>query len=178
MCLPICLIILGAVPGTARGDGPRHAISVEVPSLTTAGASARYENFLLPDSWSVAGRLGVRGAAQSDYGSFTMSAGAEARYWARGRAFRSGLRHAMIGPFVSAGVDVAHTSTSMDGRDIGSAITVTEMISVGYRFAAWSKVEITPYAGIGVRTEIDRNGRLPAWTRGTASLGLTAGWMF
>jgi hypothetical protein len=178
MRIAISLSLLVAVPGLARADGPRHALSVELPSLTAAGLSVQYENFTLPDRWSFAGSVGARSAAQDDYGSLTLSAGAEARYWARGRALGSNLRRSMIGPFVSARVDMARTSMSMEGRAMGSALTLTEMFSAGYRFAAWRGLELTPHAGIGVRTEIDGNGRLPAWTRGTASLGITAGWMF
>jgi hypothetical protein len=40
------------------------------------------------------------------------------------------------------------------------------------------RVEVTPSLGLGVKTEIDASGRLPAWTRGEARLGLTVGWLY
>jgi hypothetical protein len=176
--ITISLSLLVTIPGLARADRPRHAVSMELPSLTTTGVNVQYENFTLPDRWSFAGSLGARSAAEDDYGSLTLSAGVEARYWARGRSIGSSLSGSMIGPFISARVDMAHTRMNMEERAIGSALTLTEMLSIGYRLAAWRGLEITPHTGIGLRTEIDGSGRLPAWTRATASLGLTAGWMF
>lgn len=174
----VMALVLLAIPRPALAGGPASAISVQLPSLNASGMNLQYERFALPDAWSLAAGLGLRSTAGGDYDSMSMSAGAEIRYWFTGRAFRSSLRHAMVGPFAAARFDMGRTTTSMDERTIGTMLTLTETLSLGYRFAMWQRVELTPSLGLALRTDIDRHGSLPTATRGTPTLGLTLGWMY
>lgn len=171
-------LLVAAGPRLARADSPEHAVSLQLMSLSSAGVTAQYERAAGLDSWSIAASLGARGTAAGDYSSVAVSAGAELRYWFTGRAVGSDLERAMIGPFTGARIDIGHTTTRMDGRTIGSTVTLAETLVLGYRFACWERLELTPTLGLGLHTDVERRGPLPASTRATVRLGLTMGWMY
>lgn len=168
---------------TGRARTPTSALSVHVLGLPSAALAVQYERLALRDSISVAGLLGARVGAAGDYSSRGYAAGVELRYWFTGRAFRSSLGRTLVGPYVGARIVALRTtvvqraSPAMDERPVGSSVTLTETIDVGYRFALWRRLEFTPSAGLAVRTDIDTHAGLPATTRGTFTLGLTLGWL-
>jgi hypothetical protein len=172
-----------AVTTSGRTRTPNSALSVHVLGLPSAGLTAQYERLALRESISVAGLLGVRASAAGDYSSRAFAAGLELRHWFTGRAFRSSLGRTVIGPYVGARIAVLRTTTNqrasaaMSERTVGSSMTVTESIDFGYRFALWRRLEITPSAGLAVRTDLDTHAGLPASTQGSFTVGLTVGWL-
>jgi hypothetical protein len=172
----ICAAILvAATAGAAHADEYARAVSVPVYSLQQAqGIAVEYEQLhLLPERWSVAGGLGIRDSADADFASTSLSASAEVRYW-----FRNGV--AMRGWFVGAGLDMTWTSLTdrIDDRSIGSSLAVAETVQLGYRMVPWRQLEITPSLGIELVSDVDLTGRLPVWTHGSLTTGLTVGWLF
>ena len=162
---------------------PRHAVSLLVPSLGDTGLAMQYEHLVLPDRWSLSGSLAVRSTAGGDYDSLSISVGGELRYWWRGRALWSTLQHTMVGPYVGARLDIERTSlrqtSSPDGdRSLGSMTSLATTVVLGYRFALWRRVEITPGLGWGWRGDIDPSGTVPSRSRLVILAGLTVGWLF
>ncbi|HUH04716.1 MAG TPA: hypothetical protein VML75_22120 [Kofleriaceae bacterium] len=164
---------------TARRD---RVVSLALPALQGFGGIAAQAEQLLPERRiSLVAGLGVRSSAGEDFGSRTLSLGGEARYWFTGRALWTRLpERSMVGWFTGARLDVAWTDTRdrVEDRDIGSNLGLAVTATSGYRIAIRRRVEVTPSLGLGLTTEIDPTGRLPALVRGTLRLGLTAGWMF
>jgi hypothetical protein len=161
--------VAGAVAGTVD-----EAVSLPVYSVQQAqGIAVEYERFhLLPAPWSVAVGVDVRDAADGDYGSTAVSVSGEARYWFR--------RRAMTGWFLGAGLALTHSTITdrVDDRRVGETLAVGIAAQAGYRFVPWRTLEITPSLGIERRREFDLDGRLPAWSHGSITTGLTIGWMF
>lgn len=157
--------------------GPRNAVSLRVPTLFAHGGAVVYERFL-PNEASVAFGLAVRKSAGGDYASTTVTGSAEARYWMLGEGpFGCRGRYEMIGPFISAKLDVGRTSLrdTVEDRSIGASWSVRESAWLGWRFAI-GHAEITPSAATIVRTEIGDS--LARQTTVSVGYDLTIGWMF
>lgn len=184
----LCAASLIVMAGPVRGDSvperddaaPTRALSVHVPALASAGLSGQYEAMAWRPSLTWAASAGVRTSAAGDYRSWTLNVGGEIRYYFTGTAWRSRWRASLIGPFAGIRLDIARTATrdEQEGRALPGQITVAEYAQVGYRFALWGRVEVTPSIGLGVRTDIDQSGFLPAATRGVLTSGLTVGWLW
>ena len=161
---------------------PRNALSLPLLSLAgAAGLGIQYERQLDARRWSLAVAVAARENAGGDYESLATSASIELRYWLQGRAVWSDLpARSMAGWFAGARFDTAwiRTRDELEDRSLGSAVGFAETATFGYRFAVRRRVEITPSIGLGVKTEVDASGRLPAWTRGDARLGVTLGWLY
>ena len=186
-CLVATAVLLGA-EGSTRAQvavdrpAPRHAVSLPLLSLAGGGGiGVQLEQQLRDPRFSVAVAFGARRNAGGDYSSLATSVSVEARYWLKGRALWCDLpARSMVGWFLGARADVARTRTrdTIEDRGIGASLSFAETLTVGYRFAVKRRLEISPSAGLGAITEVDTTGRLPAWTRGEARMGVTVGWMF
>ena len=167
------VIAMLLVPSLA-GAEPQQAVSVPVYSLQQAqGIAVEYERFdVIPGPWSLTGGIGIRDAADGDYSSTATSASAEARYWFR--------KTQMRGWFVAGGFNLTWTTLTdeVDDRHVGSSLAIAETLQGGYRWVPWRTLEITPSLGLEYRTEVDLGGRLPGWSRGSLTTGLTVGWLF
>jgi hypothetical protein len=179
----VACVLITVLAGVAHADTPvpRNAISVHPLSLQSYGVALQYERDLAPSRFSLAGELAVRAGAGGDYDSLTLGIAGELRFWLRLGAPYSGLdARAMVGPFVAARFSAALTSVqdARDDRSIGSAISLVQGVSIGYRFAFFHHVELSAALGPAVRVEIDPGGRLPTAVGVTMAFGLTAGWLF
>ncbi len=173
--------LLGA--GSAAAEpvrAPDNAVSLQLASITARSLAVEYERALWWPRLSLAVGAGARDTADGDYAGIAVGAGIEARYWLIGSALWSRLRDARVGPYAGVRLDVAHSSLTDTVQDerIGNTWSIAESLSFGYRLAFWDRLEVTPSAGLTVRTELDRTGRLPPWTQGSLSFGLALGYLF
>ena len=166
------------VERAAARDQPGRGVALSLLSLHARGLDAEGE-LRLSQRYSVAAALGVRSAAAADYSSLTVSAAGEVRRWLRRRAVWSSL-HGMVGWYLAGRLDLARTSehNDTDDRDLGAHLAVAGSFLVGYRFAPWRGLTITPSTGLSLRTEFDLKGRLAPWTQAGLLFSLTAGWLF
>lgn len=159
-----------------------RAVSLALPALQGFGGMAvQAEQLWRERRTSLVAAVGLRSSAGEDFGSRTLSLSGEARYWFTGRALWTRLpRRSMVGWFAGGRLDLGwtHLRDEVDDRGIGSNLGIAVTATGGYRIAIRRRVELTPSAGLGITTEIDPSGRLPAFGRGTLRLGFTAGWMF
>lgn len=180
---------VGAQPGQTEGalsagadDRRDRVVSLALPALQGfGGVAVQAEQLLAPRRISVVAGAGMRASAGEDFGSRTLSLSGEVRYWFTGRALWTRLpRRSMVGWFAGARVDAAWTSNRdrLEDRGLGSNLGIALTATGGYRIAIRRRVELTPSLGLGLTTDVDPSGRLPAFTRGTARLGLTVGYMF
>jgi hypothetical protein len=163
----------------ARRD---RVVSLAVPALQGFGGLAvQGEQLLGARRISVVAGIGVRSAAGGDFSSRTVALSGEARYWFTGRALWTRLpQRSMVGWFAGGRLDLAWTGIhdDYDDRALSSNVGVAITATGGYRVALKRRLELTPSMGLGVTTETDPSGRLPAFNRGTLRFGLTLGWMF
>lgn len=174
-----------ASPDGSQPDryGPRNTVSVHPLSLSWNGVAIEYERFIAPPNFSLALGAGYRSSAssRSDYASDNWATGVELRYWAWSGARPYGVaRKAMVGPYLGAQIDVSwlrmeHRKTQ---RYVGGNISLSEVASLGWRFAVARRVELTPSFGVGARTDFDPDGRLSPWTRWLVRGSLTLGVLF
>lgn len=161
--------------------GPRNAVSVHPLSLGAHGLALQYERYIWPRHLSLAFGLAFRSSSRGDYASWVTSTGVEPRFWLmrnRVRSLRLGA-DAMIGPYLGLRTDVSWLLMSDTRRDawVGGSVGLSFVGSFGYRFTI-RRVEITPAAGVGTRTDFDVAGRLAPWTRAVLRLDTTVGWLF
>jgi hypothetical protein len=182
----------GAVAAPAPAPAPAAEIAapavlrqdawVSLPSLDgLTGVAAGYERFLPGRRLSLAATAGLRHTAAGDYSGFAGAVGLEARWYWRGRALWTHQpRGSMIGWYVGgrATLGLSHTTNLADDRSLGTTAVVAAAGVVGYRFAPWRGLTITPSASLGLRNEHDLRGRLPPWTQGSLGVGLALGWLF
>jgi len=174
---PVADAVTGAPPA------PSHALSLSLPALSTRSLAAAYEHarFFGDERFSLLGLAGLRRGATGDYSSTTVSAAVELRYWLTGRApWSPYATRAMVGAFAGLRLGLASTTTydEIDDERIGNTLTLSEVLQLGYRFIAWQRMEITPSIGLQLRHEIELASRLPPWTRGAMTVGLSVGWVF
>ena len=176
----LCAATCASAAEPERVAIPMNAASLLLPSLTNGGVAVQYERFVAPPRLSIATSMGVRYSGGKDYDVIESGFGGECRVWFDGRApFTHFTGRAMVGPYLGFRVDFGLTHETYGGHVAGNAMRVAESVSLGYRFAVASRIEITPSLGAGLRTEIDPRGRLPAWTRGEIlRMGVTAGVLF
>lgn len=173
-----------AQPATVLAQPARRdqSISVGLWSLQgLAGAHAQYERLTAARRWSWIAGGGLRFNAGGDYGSSTLAAGGELRYWFKGTTlWATTAPRSMVGIYLGGRVDLAwtHTRDTYSGRAIGDNLAIAATLTCGYRFLIRQRVELTPMVGLGTTREIDLRGRLPSWRRGTARVGMTVGYMF
>jgi hypothetical protein len=173
----LLLLLLSSDAFACDAIGKRNAVMTQPLSFFARGGSLLYERYVSPPDVSLVGMIGARFPALQDYASTTLTAGIEGRYWLLGEDRR---RCAMQGPYLGMRVVFGWTTVTdeMTDRQIGTSIGIDPTLWLGYRFAIAEKLEITPALGLGSRIFIDPGGHLAATSRPTASLGLTAGWMF
>lgn len=174
-----------AQPSTtvAKPSPPRRTQSVSTGVYALqglAGLQGQYERQFRP-RWSWIAGGGLRFNARGDYGSSTLAAGGEARFWLRGKALWSRApQRSIIGWYVGGRLDLAWTRTvdEVDDRTIGNDLSVAITGTLGYRLLVRNRVEMTSMFGLGVTEEVDLRGRLPAYARPTIRFGFTVGYMF
>jgi hypothetical protein len=86
-------------------------------------------------------------------------------------------RGAPVGWYVAGRVELTHTTVT-DAMDepIGAAHTFGGAALGGYRLMPWRGLEVRPFGGLAIRTDVDHGGRLAAWTRPGLAYGLAFGW--
>ena len=78
-----------------------------------------------------------------------------------------------------AAVFYVHPTTYLaTDRWIHTTLEIGASALIGYRFAPWRGLELTPYGGLTWRRDVDLTGRLPSWSRAGVAGGLTLGWLF
>ena len=105
--------------------------------------------------------------------------GGEVRWYFRQKSFlHAQPTGSMVGWWTGGRLDVAvdGTQDEMTDRWIGTTVEIGTSALVGYRFAPWRGLEISPSLNGGVRHEFAK--RLPGWTRPMGGIGLTVGWLF
>ena len=149
-------------------------------SLLSSGVTLQYERFILPPRLSLAGSVGYRRSGGSQFEVVEGSLGTEGRLWILGKDGVSRFdERGMVGPFVGFRFDFGMASVSEGARTVGKSVRFAESIHLGARVAFAGRVELTPSVGIGLRHEIDPDGRLSAWTRlEVIRFGMTVGVMF
>jgi hypothetical protein len=158
------------------------AVSIGIPSLDGArGLQAGYEH------WVPEHRLGIGVSGQlhesaiGDYTGIRAGIGAEVRWYWRARSFlRAQPEGSMIGWFTGGRFDIAGawTHDSPDHRWLDTGISFGLTGELGYRFAPWRALVITPTTGLTFRRDVDTSGRLAPWERPGIAFGLEVGWMF
>ena len=160
----------------------KNAITIAIPSLDGGrGAQIGYERWLPEERVSLGISAQVRQAATGDYTGVRAGVGGELRLYWRARSFlHAQPTGSMIGWFVGGRVDVALDGTRDDATDrwLSTTLEIGTSALIGYRFAPWRGLEITPSAGLTWRRDIDLSGRLPGWSRAGIAGGISAGWMF
>ncbi|MBT8493252.1 MAG: hypothetical protein KJO07_09375 [Deltaproteobacteria bacterium] len=164
---------------------PDKLVSISIPALTVRSLSVSYEHHslgdLLDDRFSVMVHAGIRDTAQEDFAGTTVASGFGVRYWLTGRAPWSRYQEpGMLGLFTGLRVGLAYANIrdEIDDERIGATLTLSETVELGYRFAAWGRMEITPSTGFQLRHDFDLIGDLPAWTKGAFIVGLSVGYLF
>jgi hypothetical protein len=158
-----------------------NAFELRPLAVLQRGFGVQYERFVLPPKLSIATGLAVRSGALADFRSITISAGSEVRLWLAGRPpFSAVGRGAMVGPYVGFRLDVGYTTLTdrLEDRLVGSAVTLSESFTFGFRATLFRFFEITPSTGFVLVHDIDPSGRIASLTHPTMSFGLTWGWMF
>lgn len=157
-------------------------VSIAIPSLDGfRGITASFERFVPRRSLGLAVSGQLRESATGDYTGVRTGAGAELHWYWRAD------RHAwlsrqpvgsMTGWFTGGRIELALDATRdrVADRWLDTAFEVGAAGLLGYRIAPWRGLEITPSLDAGWRHEFAR--RLPGWTRPTAGVGLSVGWMF
>lgn len=155
----------------ALGLALANAISLAMPSLDTGrGLDASYEHWFASKDLTLSGSAMFRESATGDYTGWRGGAGVEVRMY----------RHHITGWFAGGGFYAAtdFTHDHADGRWIDPTLELGLTVRGGYRWVPWRQLAITPSAGFATHHDIDLGGRLPAWTRGGAVVGLEVGWLF
>jgi len=169
-------------PTATPPDVRRQDVWISLPSLDgLTGVAAGYERFLPDRRLSLAATAGLRHTATGDYSGVAGAVGVEARWYWRGRALWTRQpRGSMVGWYVGgrASLGLSHTTNLADQRDLGTTAVVAAAGVIGYRFAPWRGLTVTPSASVGLSSDHDLSGRLPPWTRGSFGVGLAVGWMF
>jgi hypothetical protein len=176
----VVALFLAIPAGASAEPAPQWDVSLALPGLEVGALAVDAERDLPARSVSVVGGLGLRSAASGDFSSTTMTVGVEARHWLKRRALWSAQpRGAMVGWYVGGRLDASSVRLSDDVMDTTSdTLVLAGSALVGYRFAPWRGLTITPHMGITWRTEVDLEGRLPAARQGGLTFGLNTGWMF
>jgi hypothetical protein len=158
-------------------DGPRNAVSFEVPSILWGGVALNGERFTRDHRWSLSIGLEARWAAEGDYRSWTFGTGVEGRWWLK--RFRPWFMADRGGPFAGVRLDAAFTRTaSLVTSTSLTAWTPDASLRVGYRFVFLHRVELTPYVGGAVTLVITDVPRTVAEPLASVQLGLTVGYLF
>ena len=170
-----------AATATASLEVPHDsAVSIALdPLFALSGIAGEYERMLGRWSWSVGG--GLASHAGGDYGSTTIAAGAEARYWFKRDAIWSQVAPGtMVGWFAGARLDAAaiRTVDRMDDRALPTTYAFEATLRGGYRLAPWRRLVVTPSLGIGTRTDVVPGSPVPSWSVGVVQMQLAVGWLF
>ena len=149
----------------ASSPAPLNAVSLQLVSLLNNGATFQYERLVAPPL-SVATSLGGRLSGGAGYSVVGATFGAEGRYWVLRKWGISRFDGpAMVGPYASARMDGGVVRETSGGEVLGTSMSVAEGVAIGWRlvFAGW--IEVTPSAGLGLRTDFAPHGGLAPWTR-------------
>lgn len=157
------------VPVVAADPPPLPALIVSVPimALSSNGLAVQAERPLFAHASAVAA-LGWRDGADGTYDSNTFAVGGELRFW---------LSRQPRGLFAGPRLESAIVHVRRDGDGLGTAVEITEGLILGYRLVVLDRVELSVLLGYGLRHDLPTQG-IPASTRATPLLGLTAGWVF
>lgn len=174
-----CAALLASANAGARPpQGKHNAISYEPIALASAGISAQYERWLMPD-WSAVAGASYRSAAREDFSSRTPGLHLAARYWLSNEEPLAN-EHGMVGPYFELAVESARTSLTNERTDrfVGAAWNVQESARFGYRFVVFGFQELSAGGGFDIIHELDESGRLAPNTRYSVGLTLSIGWLF
>lgn len=176
------LLIAVALAGAARGAAAQApsrewAVAVPIHGLLGGGLVIEGEQQVLR-RWSLSGFAGLRSSASGDFRSTTASLGAELRWWMLGWTAGSPLRESIAGGYLGAGLELSTLWLRDEpaGRTVGSTTSVAVTAQVGYRFAPWSRIAITPSVGLAIGRDV--TGDLPDRFTVRPRWGLTAGVLF
>jgi hypothetical protein len=149
-----------------------EAISILPLAFRRAGFSAQYERQLVSKPYSMAGALGMRFGAREPLRSPQYSLGVELKRW-RSLAFwkEKGALYG-VGRF---DIGVARL---LGESKIGSSLLMESHFGFGYRRVIAEKIEVSAASTMGIRTDIDRSGLLPAQFTGTIGFWLSVGYLF
>lgn len=173
----IAAALAAATPATAAPPAAEWNVAAPVHGLLGGGLVIEAEHQLWP-RWSLAGFAGVRATTSGDYRSLALSGGAEARWWLLGWTVSSPLRESIVGGYLGAGLELSTVwlRDEIEGRGVGSTTSVAVVANVGYRFAPWSRISITPSAGLAIGRDIA--GGLPDRFTVRPRYGITVGVLF
>jgi hypothetical protein len=174
-----------ALAGSARAEPQPtlgDAVWLALPALDGRdGVNVGYEHWLPQYRTSWVATAGWRRTATGDYRGTRLGAGGELRwYWRAHSRFSPQPAGSMVGWYLAGRIDLDGdwTYDKADARSLGTGLVVGVSGQIGYRFAPWRGLEITPSTGLELRNERDMSGRLPAWTRAGVLFGTTIGWMY
>jgi hypothetical protein len=172
-----------ATPAPPALAEPLHNdVQISIPSLDGAhGLEVGYERWLPAHRLSLTVTGQLRESAIGDYTGIHAGVGFELRWYPRASGWRSAQPYgSMVGWFLGERVDVGLDATHdrEAHRWLDNTLEIGAMSRLGYRFAPWRGLEISPSVGIGWRHDTDLEGRIPGWTRPTLSGGLSVGWMY
>jgi hypothetical protein len=157
------------VPVVAAEPPPLPALIVSVPimALSSNGLALQAERPLFAHGSAVVA-LGWRDGADGTYDANTFALGGELRLW---------LSRRPRGLFAGPRIESAIVHVRRDGDGLGTAVEITEGLILGYRVVVLDRVELSALLGYGLRHDLPTKG-IPASTRATPLLGITAGWVF
>jgi hypothetical protein len=173
---------IAAQPELSQKPVLENAITIAVPSLDGGrGVQVAYERWFRHRRISLSASMQLREAARGDYIGMRAGVGGELRWYWRATSFLGPHPDgSMIGWFLGARFDVNLDGTHdlLADRWLSSTLQFGASALIGYRFAPWRGLELTPYGGLTWRRDIDLSGRLPSWSRAGIGGGLTLGWLF
>lgn len=151
----LAAVAILAAASTARAEPPRRQWNVAAPfdSAISGGLAVEVDRQLWP-RLSVAGLVGLRATAGGDFSSRALSTGVEARWWLLGWTVKSSLRESPVGGYFGAGLELSRVWLREGERRVGASSSVVAIGTFGYRFAPWSRVSVTPNAGLGIGRDI------------------------
>ncbi len=181
-------LVLAAAASTADAsvvaEPELNAVSLSMPAVDgLRGIGGAYERWLPDRRISLSALASIRQTATGDYGAGSVGVGGELRwYWRAPKgAWLSKLpANSMAGWFLGGRIELALSATHdrVADRWIGESLDLGGTALIGYRIAPWRQLEITPSVGVGARRQLDLSGRLPGYSHGVVSAGLTIGWLF
>ncbi len=168
-----------SAPAIPVAAPPRNALSLQLLSLVNSGVNMQYERLMAP-RFSFGPSIGFRKSGGVDIDVLESSFGIESRYWLIGReSFSRFAGRAIVGPYLSARVDFGITRDTQSGHVLGTQMSVAEGMAIGMRFVFARRIELTPSAGLGLRTDFDPRGRLaPLWRGELGRFALYTGILF
>lgn len=167
-----------AEPSKTDPFGPRQSASLSFFSFFGPGLTVEHETYVRPPWLSFVSGLGFRTTGGADFTTLTLTPSLEGRVWLGNIGPWRGKDQRMTGLLLALREDVAWTVVEDEAqkRLAGTAVELSETVSLGYRFLIW-RVHITPLLGAALTTQLDPRGRLAPTTFLSGKLAVTFGIM-